>query len=221
MITADSLAVIVLETYAAAAVLASRAHEIWARFFSGTALSLSRYNTSDCFETFPFPAGYDSSFDLEQAGRNYFEFRASLMIRNNEGLTKTYNRFHDPNEESTDICRLRDLHAATDRAVLNAYGWKDLQPICHFFPEFDDEEDEGEDGRPRRKKHRYRWPDDVRDDVLARLLELNTKLALEEGQIASESQALQPGDKKKKSNRKRTKINSNSMDQIVIELGEA
>lgn len=37
------------------------------------------------------------------------------MIRNNEGLTKTYNRFHDPNETSPDIQRLRELHAAMDR----------------------------------------------------------------------------------------------------------
>ncbi len=73
-----------------------------------------------------------------------------------------------------------------DRAVLDAYGWTDIQPRCEFIPEFDDEEDDEENGRPRRKKYRYRWPDEVRDEVLARLLELNRQRALEEGQLPTE-----------------------------------
>ena len=64
---------------------------------------------------------------LESAGHAYYDFRAALMIRNNEGLTKTYNRFHDPDERSPDILKLRELHAAMDRAVLDAYGWTDLK----------------------------------------------------------------------------------------------
>ena len=34
----------------------------------------------------------------KQPGKEYYDFRAALMVRNNEGLTKTYNRFHDPDE---------------------------------------------------------------------------------------------------------------------------
>ena len=45
---------------------------------------------------------------------------AALMVRNNEGLTKTYNRFHDPQERSPDIQTLRDLHARMDATVLAA-----------------------------------------------------------------------------------------------------
>ena len=52
--------------------------------------------------------------------------RAALMIDRNEGMTKTYNRFHDRNETADNIQRLRELHAAMDRAVLEAYGWHDL-----------------------------------------------------------------------------------------------
>ena len=37
-------------------------------------------------------------------------------------MTRTYNRFHDPNEDDPEIGRLRELHAAMDRAVLDAYG---------------------------------------------------------------------------------------------------
>jgi hypothetical protein len=45
-------------------------------------------------------------------GKEYYEFRASLMVKNNEGLTKTYNRFHDPNETSPAIQKLRELSVA-------------------------------------------------------------------------------------------------------------
>jgi hypothetical protein len=37
------------------------------------------------------------------------------MVRDNEDLTKIYNRFHNPNERSADIQRLRELHAAMER----------------------------------------------------------------------------------------------------------
>jgi hypothetical protein len=105
------------------------------------------------------------------------------MLKNNEGLTKTYNLFHDPYETSPEIKRFRELHDAMDRAVLDAYGWSDLRPTCEFLLDYEDEEDEDEEGetgstgRTRKKPWRYRWPDDFRDEVLARLLDLNHKRA--------------------------------------------
>ena len=141
-----------------------------------------RYTPSDCFETFPFPTNFETNSSLETAGKAYYEFRAALMVRNNEGLTKTYNRFHDPDERSPDILKLRELHAAMDRAVLDAYGWTDLKPTCEFLLDYEEDEDEDESGGGRRRKKpwRYRWPDDFRDEVLARLLELNRQRAEEE-----------------------------------------
>jgi hypothetical protein len=163
--------------------LQSRVHELWAKFSGSTLEERTVYTPSDCFETCPFPDEFESNNHLKEAGQIYFEFRAGLMIRNDEGLTKTYNRFHDPNEDSADIMRLRELHAAMDRAVLDAYGWQDLRPVCEFFPEFDDEDEEDEGGRSKKKKFRYRWPDEIHDEVLARLLDLNRQRALEEGQL--------------------------------------
>ena len=64
------------------------------------------------------------------------------MVRNNEGLTKTYNRFHDPNERSPEILKLRELHDAMDRAVLDAYGWTDLVPTCEFLLDYEEDEDD-------------------------------------------------------------------------------
>jgi hypothetical protein len=106
------------------------------------------------------------------------------MVRNDEGLTKTYNRFHDPEESSPDIHKLRELHAAMDRAVLDAYGWNDNPTDYQFLLDYeDDDEDESETtGKKRKKKkpYRLRWPDEVRDEVLAKLLALNAERAAQE-----------------------------------------
>jgi hypothetical protein len=115
------------------------------------------------------------------------------MIRNNEGLTKTYNRFHDPDERSPDIVKLRELHAAMDKAVLEAYGWHDLAETatCEFLLDYEDDEDDDQEssGRRRKKPWRYRWPDDFRDEVLARLLALNAQRAQEERLHGDSNQA--------------------------------
>ena len=74
------------------------------------------------------------------------------MVKNNEGLTKTYNRFHDPDEPSADIAKLRELHAAMDRAVLDAYGWTDLKPTCTFLLDYEEEDDEESGGRVGRSR---------------------------------------------------------------------
>jgi hypothetical protein len=175
------LAVFPLDSYGAFCALQSRPHEVWARFFGSSLEDRLRYTPSDCFETFPFPPGWETDPALEAAGREYYEFRAALMVRNNEGLTKTYNRFHDPDERSPDILQLRDLHEAMDRAVLLAYGWDSVPTRCEFLLDY--EVDEEEAVSRRKKPWRYRWPEEVRDDVLARLLELNAERAAEEERL--------------------------------------
>ena len=104
----------------------------------------------------------------------YHADRAAVMIKNDEGLTKTYNRFHDRNDSSEDVQRLRELHSAMDRATLEAYGWNDL--AAGAKPIFLDETNEDD--------HTYRnrrfWPSDFRDEVLARLLALNAERHAEE-----------------------------------------
>jgi hypothetical protein len=186
-IFSDALTCFIYEKHYGFAVLQSRVHEVWARFFGSSLKDDPRYIPEDCFETFPLPPGYEVNASLESTGQAYYEHRAALMLRNNEGLTKAYNRFHDPEEVDPGIVRLRELHDSIDRAVLDSYGWADIPTKCDFNPEFDDEEDEDENGRSRRKKYRYRWPDQIRDDVLARLLELNRKRAIDEGQLPTES----------------------------------
>ena len=175
----DKAIVFPYDGMAALATLQSRTHEVWTRFFSTTLKDDLQYTPSHCFETFPFPPDWHTRQDLEAPGEAYYDYRTALMIDNNEGLTKTYNRFHDPNEDSPAIAKLRDLHAAMDRAVLNAYGWQDIPTHCEFLLDYEiDEEEWG----TKKKPYRYRWPNEVRDEVLARLLELNTQRAAAEGQ---------------------------------------
>src|SRR5262249_55728915 len=143
-------------------------------FLSSSMKDDLRYTPSDCFETFPFPQDFETLPHLETAGRAYHDHRAALMVSRNEGMTKTYNRFHDSTETGDDIQRLRELHAAMDRAVLDAYGWHDL--AARAAPIFLDESDEDD--------HTYQgrlfWPSDFRDEVLARLLALNAERHAEE-----------------------------------------
>lgn len=183
IVGAESLVLIAERSEAAFATLQSRIHEVWARMMASSMKDDLRYTPSDCLETFPFPTDFDRDPLLGRLGCTYYDFRGQLMQRENKGLTAIYNWLHDPECEHSDIFKLRELHDSMDRAVLDAYGWTDIQPRCEFIPEFDDEEDEEENGRPRRKKYRYRWPDEIRDEVLARLLELNRQRAIEEGQF--------------------------------------
>jgi hypothetical protein len=108
-------------------------------------------------------------------GETYHEHRRRIMLARQEGLTATYNRFHDPDETGADIVRLRELHAAMDQAVAAAYGWQGLA-LAHGFHE-------------TRQGLRYTISEPARREVLARLLELNHARYAEEvkagkGQVA-------------------------------------
>jgi hypothetical protein len=115
---------------------------------------------------------------MERSGEAYYTHRAALMVQNRQGLTATYNRFHDPEEGDPAILQLRVLHRDMDKAVIQAYGWDDLELTYDFFPDFEPTEDE--DGEPTRTRIRYRWPNELREEVLARLLALNAQRAEEE-----------------------------------------
>lgn len=174
IIWSTKLKIFPCEQFSFFCMLQSRVHDFWARFFGSTMKDDPVYVPTDCFETFPFPEVWKTSVDLEAAGKAYYEFRAALMVARNEGMTKTYNRFHDPTETAEDIQRLRELHAAMDRAVLEAYGWRDI--AARAAPVFLDETNEDD--------HTYQgrlfWPSAFRDEVLARLLALNAERHAEE-----------------------------------------
>ncbi len=183
------------------AVLQSRVHEAFARFFSSTMKDDLSYSPSDCFETFPFPPNYDLNPSLESIGKAYYDFRAALMERSSDGLTKAYNRFHDRDELSPEIVTFRTLHAQMDRAVLNAYGWTDIAPEYDFRKQLDESE-------------RYTWSEDTRDEVLARLLDENQKRAAAEGKAAMAGAARM---KKRGSSKDKTAMSGLRAPRVTIE----
>ncbi len=115
------------------------------------------YSPTDCFQTFPFPQSHNPLLDA--LGETYHDCRRQLMLVRQEGLTKVYNRLHDPQETSADIAELRRLHVEMDHAVAAAYGWQDLD-LGHGFHE-------------TAQGVRYTLSELARREVLARLLHLN------------------------------------------------
>jgi hypothetical protein len=219
--------VFMFDSDTAFAILQSRTHECWAHFFSSSHEDRIRYTITDCFETFAFPEDWEQQTDIATSGAAYYSHRTALMIRNSEGLTDTYNRFHDPDETSPDILQLRTLHAAMDHAVLSAYGWHDLaaRATCEFqldYEEPEDEDDEAPSKRKKKKPWRYKWPQDLHDEVLARLLELNQQYAEAErlaGEAAQTNTAKAKPTKKapgKKTSKKKTSRKSEPAPQIDL-----
>lgn len=172
---ANSLQVFIVKGFASFCSLQARVKEVWTWFFSSSMKDDLRYNPTDCFETFPLPSGYDSAAALEAAGEAYHEHRARVMIATDKGMTKTYNRFHDPHDQAADIAELRRLHAMMDDAVLRAYGWDDLAERAQGAdaPRFLTEDDEDD----HKYQHRLFWPAAFRDELLARLLRENERRA--------------------------------------------
>ncbi len=138
------------------ALLQSSIHWEWAIQYGATLRLDMSYTPTKIFETFPFPLNVDS---LDDIGERYYTHRQSIMLANQEGLTKTYNHFHDPHEQSAEIVKLRELHKEMDEAVAHAYGWDDLG-LGHGFHE-------------TKQGTRYTISEAARREVLDRLLLLN------------------------------------------------
>ena len=150
--------------------LQSSIHEVWAWVYGSTMRTDLRYAPGDLFDTFPFPQpmslGLAGANPIESVAETYHTHRRQIMLDRQEGLTKTYNRFHDPSESAADIAKLRQLHVEMDQAVAAAYAWTDLD-LGHGFHE-------------TRQGVRYTISEPARREVLARLLKLNHERYAEE-----------------------------------------
>ena len=141
--------------------LSSAPHWWWAHAWCSTMRSAGlNYSPSDAFETFPQPKQSGPMWEgVAGCGRALNESRADLMIRTGLGLTRTYNRVHDPDEQDPDIVRLRELHVELDHAVRHAYGWGDLELNHHHWI--------------TPQGMRFTVSPGAKDELLDRLLELN------------------------------------------------
>ena len=145
-------------------VLSSSVHWWWAVARTSTLGGTTpNYSPTDVFETFPQPVLTDR---LGVLGCALNEYRSGLMFDRQEGLTKTYNRVYDVDENADDIIHLREIHVALDYAVRDAYGWSDL--------------DLGHDFHETKFGTRFTFAPGPRQEVLDRLLELNHERYAEE-----------------------------------------
>jgi type I restriction-modification system DNA methylase subunit len=172
----ETLVLFVSHDFAFFSVIQSTVHEAWVRKYSSTLKTDIRYVVGDCFETFPFPEKYFSDEALKSIGEEYFNFRAQLMIKLSEGLTKIYNRFHNPENTDDDIKKLRMLHQKLDKCVFDAYGWTDLNPNYSFILDYEIKDD----SRRSKKPYRFKFTPELHEEILDRLLNLNQKKYEEE-----------------------------------------
>ena len=149
-------AVFALDDFASMAVLSSNIHSTWVIRYTSTMRTDIRYAPSDVFLTLPRP--YPTP-ELEALGRQLDDTRRDLMLSRAWGLTKTYNRVHDPDVHEPAIEELRDIHIAIDEAVMRSYGWDDLDLKIGHHP----------------TKIGIRWTvsKEARFELLGRLLEEN------------------------------------------------
>jgi hypothetical protein len=161
---ANTLYVFSDSSYAHFAILQSRLHEIWARMFGTSLGDQLRYTGTTCYENFPFPK-YNNT--LEDVGRLYENLRSDVMSKLNLGLTPLGNRLNS-SDNSSEIDNLRKLHADMDKSVLEAYGWGDIDLKYRLIG--DHINDDGSVGDPR-----WEFTEEVRDEILRRLLALHAE----------------------------------------------
>jgi hypothetical protein len=158
-----ALGVFASDDYSAQAVLSSSLHQLWAITYGSGMRNDPRYTPSDVFETFPRPEPTEA---LQRLGRSLDSERREIMQRRDLGSTKLYNLVNDAELSSAsdaDVARMRDLHTELDRAVLDAYGWSDIDP-AHGFHTY-------------RKMQRWTLVARARVELLDRLLEENHRRA--------------------------------------------
>jgi len=200
IVFSDATVVFASESYAYFSLLQSAFHTEWLNQYASSLRTDVRYTPTDCFETFALPS---SLAEMESVGSKYYEYRCSTMLDRQEGMTKTYNRFHNPDEKSADIQKLRELHVEMDQAVATAYGWTDLN-LDHGFHE-------------TKQGMRYTISEPARKEVLQRLLKLNHERYAEEvkqGLHDKKKGAAKKAAPNKKANSKPAKEESTLFDQV-------
>lgn len=169
----EKLYVLADERFSIFCVLSSDIHSVWAWFrktsMGGDLYSLS-YTNGDIFETYPFPDGVlrEENPRLEQVGRILYEERQAFMEERGIGLTTFYNKFHDSDTQDEAVIRLRRRQNEVNAAVLEQYGWADIDSMMGFHQV---------GYLPEGANTRYTISEASRIDVLRRLAQLNKQKA--------------------------------------------
>ncbi len=176
-----------LESGTQLGILSSRIHVVWA-LATGGRLGMGndpRYNKTRCFETFPFPEvteaqantigelaeKIDAHRKRQQAEHPELTltgmYNVLEKIRSSEPLSVKDKTIH----EQGLVSLLRELHDDLDRAVFEAYGWQDLADKLVGLP-----------GATTPLPDKPAAQAEAEEELLMRLVELNTQRAAEEAQ---------------------------------------
>ena len=150
-----------------------------------------RYTVTDCLETFPFLPEISA---INAIAREYIHVRQEIMSKRDKGLTQIYNRFHNPEEQSGDLDKLRNLHVELDQAVIAGYRWSDLETSFGFHQ--------------TKQGVRYTVSDSARRTILDRLLALNHQLHEEEVHSVLDEKKPKGGRIRRTSHKKKTEQNA-------------
>jgi hypothetical protein len=213
IIFTNALNVFALSEFKMLALLQSSIHTSWAWQHCSTMRDAGiRYNPTDAFQTFPFPTlTPETEKELETIGEKYYNHRQQIMQTTQLGLTKTYNRFHDPNDTAIDIQQLRELHIQMDYAVMKAYGWGEQLRITNYELGVEGEQFPLAHGFHQTKQGlRFTISETARRDILDRLLALNHQRYAEEVKAGLHD--------KSKGKRKKEKVVQVNKDQYELEM---
>jgi hypothetical protein len=164
----ERLVVFADNSYAFQAVMSSSLHWAWGIKYSTTMRVDPSYAPSRAFETLPRPMPTDQ---LAAIGRILDSERREMMKSRKLGLTDLYNLVNDPDVTDTadrDVARMREIHVKLDHAVMNAYGWGDVE-LDHGFHTY-------------RQMTRWTVSPAARVEILDRLLEENLRRAAAQGE---------------------------------------
>ena len=146
-----------------------------------------------------------------------------MVRRTTQGLTATYNRFHDPEEHGPDVLNLRELHAADGPRGARRLRLDRYSAHVRVPPRLSRRKKAKKIGLSRKKPWRYRWPDEIRDEVLARLLELN-RVRAEEEQLsgaAAEANSKSRANRQPRKSKKNQTIGTGSLLDSLPEEGQS
>lgn len=166
----DSIAIYSIFDFDSYAILNSSFHSMWAWKYSSSLETRMRYTPTDCFETFPFPKISEGD-ELTTLGEQLKATRRAGHDTFQIGLTDLYNRFHDPEDTSSEIQALREVHVVIDERVNALYGFDDLNLEYGFH---------NVAYLPENDRTRYTVSEKARLEILRRLAKLNQERYEEE-----------------------------------------
>ncbi len=173
----EKVVVIATDSYATQAILSSSAHQMWAIKYGTTMRTDPTYTPDSVFCSLPRPVPTSRSAAI---GRTLDVERRDLMFSREMGLTKLYNLINDPDYVGGDINRMRKIHVELDQAVIDAYGWGDIE-LDHGFHTY-------------RQMQRWTVSPAARVEILDRLLEENLRRAAVQGEASPPDEDADQGD---------------------------